>query len=33
MRISKIISPMINRTVMEIVRSYKMELLSGPVGT
>ena len=31
MGISKIISPMIDRTVMEIVKSYKMELLSGPV--
>lgn len=31
MRISKIISPMIDRTVMEIVMLYKMELLNGTV--
>ena len=31
MGISKIISPMIDRTVMGVVRSYKMELLNGPV--
>ena len=31
MRISKIIGIMIDGTVREVIRSYKMELLSGPV--